>query len=75
MPMKKCTLGKNSYISVPILILTKLLRSAVLPLVKYKSLEGSDKDSLIYSGYNMRKSFKILSILLENTYEKRCARK
>ena len=48
--MKKGTLGNNSYIFEPVLILTTLSCSAVCPLVKCESLEGSDKASRIYSG-------------------------
>ena len=54
--MKKGILGINSYNIVTVLILTTLLIIAVCPLVKYKSLEGSNKASRIYSGYNMSKS-------------------
>ena len=54
--MKKGTLGNNTYIFVPILILTTLSCRAVCPLIKSKSLEGFNKASRIYSGYNMRKS-------------------
>ena len=41
--MKKGTLGNNSYIFEPILILTTLSCCAVCPLVKFESSEGSDK--------------------------------
>ena len=58
MPMKKGTLGNNSYIFKPVLIQSTLLSSAVCPLVKSKSFKGSDKASRIYSGYNMSKSCK-----------------
>ena len=58
MPMKKGTLGNNSYIFKPVLILTTLLRSAVCPPYKCKCLEGSDKASRIYSKYNMSQSLK-----------------
>ena len=56
MPMKKGTLGNNSYISETIVILTTLSCCEVCPLVKYKNLEGSDEASRIYSGYNMSNS-------------------
>ena len=49
MPMKKGLLSKNYYIFELILILSTLLSSAVCPLVKFKSLEGSDKASKVYS--------------------------
>ena len=58
MPMKKGTLGNNSFIFEPILILTTLSCSALGPLVKYKSLEGSNKASKIYKGYNSSNSRK-----------------
>ena len=58
MPMKKGTLGNNSFIFVPIMIMTKLSCCAVSPLVKCKSLEGSDKASRIDNRYNMSKAIK-----------------
>ena len=57
-PMKKGTCGKKSHIFKTILILSTLLSSAVCPLVKCKCLEGSDKASRVYSGWNMSKLFK-----------------
>ena len=56
MPMKQGSLVKNSYIFKPTLILSTLLISAVCPLVKCKSEEGSDKASRIYSRWNMSNS-------------------
>ena len=50
MPMKKGTLSNNSYICIPIWILTI---SVLCPLVKCKSLEVSNKASRMYSGQNM----------------------
>ena len=49
MPMKKGSLVNNSYIFEPILILSTLFRSAVCPLVKCKSYDGSEKASRVYS--------------------------
>ena len=49
MPMKKGSLVNNSCIFEPILILSTLLSSAVYLLVKYTSLEGSDKALRVYS--------------------------
>ena len=57
MAMKKGTLGNNSYIFEPILILTSLSCIAVYPLVKCKRLEESDKASRIYIGYNTGNSW------------------
>ena len=54
--MKKGTLVNNSYILEPILILTTQSCSAVCPIVKCKSVDGSDIASKIYSGYNLSKS-------------------
>ena len=54
--MKKGTLGNNSSIFEPILILTNLSCFAVCSLVAFESLEGSKKASRIYSGYNRSKS-------------------
>ena len=48
--MKKGTRRNNSYIFETILILSTLLSSAVCPPFKCKRLEGSDKESRIYSG-------------------------
>ena len=48
--MKKGTHGNNSYIFETILIVSTLLSSAVCPLVKCKSLEGSHKAERIYCG-------------------------
>ena len=49
MPMKKGSLVNNSYIFKPILTLSTLLNSALCPLIKCKSVEGSDKASRVYS--------------------------
>ena len=49
MPMKKGCARNNSWIFEPILILSRLLSSAVYLLVECTSLEGSDKASRVYS--------------------------
>ena len=54
--MKEGTLGNNSYILKPILIMTTLLSSALCPLVNCIRSKSSDKASRIYSGYNISNS-------------------
>ena len=49
MPMKKGSLVITPTFSEPILILSTLFRSAVCPLVKCKSYDGSDIASRVYS--------------------------
>ena len=53
MPMKKGTLVNNSYIFEPISNLSRLVSSAVYPLVKCKRLEESYTASRVYSRWNM----------------------
>ena len=57
-PMKKGLLVNNSYIFEPIVIMSTHLSTAVCPLVKCKSLKGSDKASRVYSRWNMSNSLK-----------------
>ena len=66
MPMKKGSLVNISYIFEPIFILSRLVSSAVYPLVKCKRLEESYKASRVYSRWNMSNSKKITSILCKN---------
>ena len=63
MPMKKGTLVNNSYICQLILILTTLSCCAACPLFKCKILEGSSKESRIYSRSNISNSEKFYQFL------------
>ena len=71
-PMKKGTCGNNSYIFEPILILLTQSRGAVCPLVKCKSLGGSDNASRVSMKHEQ--FLKILSILWNSADEERFAR-
>ena len=74
MPMKKGSLVNISYIFEPIFIMSRLVSSAVYPLVKCKRLEESYKASRVYIRWNMSNSKKITSILCKNADVERYAR-